>query len=174
MDEGFERRVKRRIIGELRQNSIIEIGNESSISVDLMASCDVDELASELNISIDEAECLKLADPDWEKSLHSVFYRIHSKFGDRKVVSRAISAIKELRASGREELLNISHSEQCTIPMAVRAWLEGEGVLKNHAGQQSVCSADARPLKRIPRKNQCQLRQAFPFPVLHKSTVSLL
>ena len=145
MDEGFERRVKRRIFGELRQNAIIEIGNDSSISVDLMASCDVDELAAELKISIDEAECLKLADPDWEKSLHSVFYQIHSQFGARPVVLRAISAIKELRVSDREELLSISHSKQCTIPLAVRAWLEGEGVLKNHAKQQSVYSADVRP-----------------------------
>ena len=124
--------MKLRIAGGLRQNTIIATGNECRVSVDLMDSCKASELVLELNVSKEEAECLKLADSDWEKSLLSVFYQIRSKFGDCKIVSQAISVINELSVSCREELLNIPPSEQIKIPLAVRYWLQGEGMLKKH------------------------------------------
>jgi serine/threonine protein kinase len=105
----------------------------------------VSELAGELEISAEEAECLKLADSDWEKSMRSLFYRIHLQFGSHNCVSRAISVIEKL-ASCPEDLQRLSYADQKSIPLAVRYWLEKEGVLvkhARHAEEQSVARPDA-------------------------------
>jgi hypothetical protein len=105
----------------------------------------VSELAGELDISAEEAECLKLADSDWGKSMRSLFYRIHLQFGSHKCVSHAISVIEKL-ASCPEDLQRLSYADQISIPLAVRYWLEKEGVLVKHAmhaEEQSVARPDA-------------------------------
>jgi hypothetical protein len=52
--------VKRRIAGEDRQGEIIAKGTERLISCDLVDRCSASDLATELEMSVNEAECLKL------------------------------------------------------------------------------------------------------------------
>ena len=135
----FERRVKRRIVGEPRQNQIIAKANRNCISFDVLDESLDSDLAGELDIGIEEVQRLKQSDADWKNSLESVYFEIHSKFGvSEEVVQRAVSAIKKLPVNFRKDLQNISTNEQVGIPLAVRHWLHGEGVLlKTHARQQS-------------------------------------
>ena len=137
--------MKRRIVGEHRQEEIIDRGSLSLITCELLDSCSASELAGELEISAEEAECLKLADSDWEKSLRSLFYRIHLQFGPHNCVSQAISVIEKL-ASCPEDLQKLSSADQKLIPLAVRYWLKNQGVLVEHAmhaEEQSVARPDA-------------------------------
>ncbi len=134
----FERRVKRRIVGEPRQNQIIAKATSNCISFDVLDESLDSELAEELDIGIEEVQRLKQSEADWKNSLDSVYFEIHSNFGVREVVQRAVSAIKELPVHFRKDLQNISTTEQAGIPIAVRHWLHKEGVLlKTHARQQS-------------------------------------
>ena len=111
--------MKRRIAGEDRQGEIIAKGTDCLISCDLVDRCSASDLATELEISVNEAECLKLPDSEWENSIHSLFYRIRSQFGLHKVASQAIASIQAL-ASCPEELQNISDYDWRTIPLVVR------------------------------------------------------
>ena len=148
--DGFERRVKRRIAEKHRQGDIIAKGNDCLLTCDLVDRCSASDLAAELKISVDEAQCLKLPDSEWEKSIQSLFYRIHLEFGSHPVASKAIASIQQL-VSCPKELQNISDDGLRTIPLAVRVWLEDEGVIvkdakaARHAEQHSGFSADACP-----------------------------
>ena len=87
----FERRVKRRIVGEPRQNQIIAKANRNCISFDVLDESLDSDLAGELDIGIEEVQRLKQSDADWKNSLESVYFEIHSKFGvSEEVVQRAV------------------------------------------------------------------------------------
>ena len=74
----FERRVKRRIVGEPRQNQIIAKATSNCISFDVLdesLDSELAELAEVLDIGIEEVQRLKQSEADWNNSLDSVYLK---------------------------------------------------------------------------------------------------
>ena len=136
--------MKRRIAGEERQKQIVAVGRDCLMSCDLVDKCSASQLVEELGVTIREAQSLKVVDSDWEQSVHSLFYRIYSRFGSHPKVLQALSTIETL-SSSHADLKSISPSDQNSIPLAIRVWLEEEGVLKKDAGHAEQQSLDACP-----------------------------
>ena len=147
LDDAFTRRVRRRIAEEQKQTDIIAKSRDSMITCELVAQYPASALGDELSISLEDAECLKMSDEDWEKSVFSLMHRMAAHFGpETNVAARARSAIESIVARTNLSTVDwttISHTDKKALPLVVRHWLKGQGVDLENGMKESESNQEA-------------------------------